>query len=118
MEINGNNIMPKNASVFFCQKCDFKCSKESNWNTHINTLKHNRNYMEVIIMPKNAISCQTHICSHCDKKFKSLSGLWKHKKKCSMNQKTESTNIIINEPTQLDKIDMTQKLVELIIKNL
>ena len=115
MEINGNKLMPKNADIFFCTKCNFKCSKRSNWNTHINTLKHNRKQMETIFMPKNAVSCHTHICSQCDKIFKSSSGLWKHKKKCYIDLDETSTNIIINEPTLPDKTDMTQKLVELIM---
>ena len=115
MEINGNNIMPKNANKFVCNKCDFTCSKYSNWTNHVNTLKHKRKQMEKKIMPKNAKKCQTYTCSHCDKEFKSQSGIWKHKKKCSMNQTVETTTIITNEPTQLEKTDMTQKLVELIM---
>ena len=115
MEINGNNILPKNANKYVCNKCDFTCSKKSNWDVHVNTLKHKRKQMETKIMPKNAIKCHTYTCSHCDKEFKSQSGIWKHKKKCSMNQMVETTTIITNEPTQLEKTDMTQKLVELIM---
>ena len=115
MEINGNTIMPKNAEIFFCKKCDFKCSKKSNWNAHLNTLKHERKQMETIFMPKNAKKCHTYTCSHCDKEFKSSSGLWKHKKKCYIDLEKKTENIIVTEPTLLDKTDMTQKLVELIM---
>ena len=115
MEINGNKIMPKNAAKFFCKKCNFECSKKSNWNTHINTLKHDRKQMETFFMPKNATSCQTYICSQCDKIFKSSSGLWKHKKKCYMTQEDISIVISKETPTQVDKTDMTQKLVEMIM---
>ena len=115
MEINGNTIMPKNAEMFFCKKCDFKCSKKSNWNAHLNTLKHERKQMETIFIPKNAKKCHTYTCSHCDKEFKSSSGLWKHKKKCYIDLEKKTENIIVTEPTLLDKTDMTQKLVELIM---
>jgi len=115
MEINGNNIMPKNTNHFICETCDFTCGKESNWITHINTLKHYRKQMETNIMPKNAKKCHTYICSHCEKEYKSSSGIWKHQKKCFINQAEKSTNIITNEPTYQDKTDMTQKLLELIM---
>ena len=115
MEINGNNIMPKNANQFICETCDFTCGKESNWITHINTLKHYRKQMETNIMPKNAKKSHTYICSHCEKEYKSSSGIWKHQKKCFINQAEKSTNIITNEPTYQDKTDMTQKLLELIM---
>ena len=115
MEINGNNSMPKNAKHFICEKCTFTCSKESNWNIHINTLKHKRKQMETHIVPKNAKKCQTYTCSHCEKEFKSLSGVWKHQKKCSITQAKKTTNIIVNEPTYQDKTDITQKMIELIM---
>jgi hypothetical protein len=115
MEINGNNFMPKNANRFICEKCHFVCGKESNWNIHINTRKHNRKQLEINIMPKNAKKCQMYVCSQCDKEYKSPSGIWKHQKKCFINQTEKSTNIIIYEPTYQDKNDMTQKLIELVM---
>ena len=30
----------KNASKFYCKSCDFICSKQSNFNKHLLTLKH------------------------------------------------------------------------------
>ena len=37
---NATNLMPKNAEIFECKDCDFKCSKKSNYDKHILTLKH------------------------------------------------------------------------------
>ena len=34
------NKLPKNAEKYFCESCDFKCSKLSNYNKHLATLKH------------------------------------------------------------------------------
>ena len=107
--------MPKNAKHFICEKCHFTCSKESNWNIHINTLKHKRKQMEIPIVPKNAKKCQTYTCSHCEKEFKSSSGVWKHQKKCLIAQAEKTTSIIVNEPTSQDKTDITQKMIELIM---
>ena len=32
--------VPKNANKFSCERCDFTCSKESNYNRHLMTRKH------------------------------------------------------------------------------
>ena len=32
--------MPKNAKTFYCEICDFTCSKKSNYENHLNTAKH------------------------------------------------------------------------------
>ena len=64
MEIYGNNFMPKNAVKYVCNKCNFSCSKESNWNNHNSTQKHKRKCLEIENMPKNAVLCPDHICSY------------------------------------------------------
>ena len=32
--------VPKSSKIFYCEKCDFKCSRKSQYDRHINTLKH------------------------------------------------------------------------------
>ena len=82
MDILGNKKMPKNA-IFTCSICDFKCSKKSNYEKHVNTKKHiyrlNGNKSVEMEIEKK---CQ-YIC-HCGKKYLSSSGLWKHTKICSI----------------------------------
>ena len=74
--------MPKNADKYYCKMCNFKCSKLSNWNTHIITSKHISSVTgyinDINIMPKNAngFTC------HCGKNYNHSSGLWRHKKIC------------------------------------
>ena len=73
-------FVPKNAE-FYCEKCDFKCIKNSNWVSHLKTKKHvhrvNGNKMEIMEIKKEPI----HKCS-CGKAYKTNSGLWKHEKVC------------------------------------
>lgn len=68
----------KNTNKYECNICAFKCSKKSNYDTHLATSKHkirtNTNEKE----PKNATS---HSCE-CGNKYKHASSLWNHKKKC------------------------------------
>ncbi len=69
----------KNATIFSCESCDFKCSKFSNFNTHLLTSKHKRLTTSCQKMPKNA----TILECICGKNYKHLSSLCKHKKICS-----------------------------------
>ena len=72
--------MPKNVNKYICDKCSFKCSKKSNYNNHLLTLKHKRMILDDQKMPKNAseYSCD------CGKTYKHRQGLYKHKKHCSV----------------------------------
>jgi hypothetical protein len=77
--MNPNFFTPKNAIKYECEECDFKCSKQSDWNRHIGTDKHKRLINPNDFTPKNAekeYSCQ------CGKKYKHMSSLCAHKKKC------------------------------------
>ena len=53
MEANEN--IEKNAGFYLCENCDFKCSKLSNFNTHVTTAKHKRLIISCQKMPKNFI---------------------------------------------------------------
>ena len=52
------NLMPKNAVKYYCEKCDFKCSKQSNWNNHVNTRKHINRTLLNDLEQKNAKKCR------------------------------------------------------------
>jgi hypothetical protein len=89
-------LMPKNADIFICEKCNFKCSKISNYNTHLLTRKHNILQNTINENAKNA----EYIC-HCNKVYKHHSSLWNHKKKCNfIKEKVEGKT---NEPDLTDK---------------
>lgn len=78
--------MPKNADIFHCPSCDFKCSKFANFTTHQSTRKHffslNGNKMVTngnYFVPKNAeFTCA------CGNFYKYKSGLSRHKKRCQI----------------------------------
>ena len=46
--------MPKNANKFSCERCDFQCSKESNYKRHLMTRKHKIRTNTNEKVPKNA----------------------------------------------------------------
>jgi len=70
----GDNLVPKSAGNFYCEKCDFICSKQSNWNRHIFTLKHQNG--------DNGDNFTAEYSCHCGKTYKHRQGLSRHKKKC------------------------------------
>ena len=100
--------MPKNPLVYHCEICDFKCFKKSNYNNHILTLKHKN-----LTNPnkKNAEKIEYHNCI-CGKKYKHLSTLCSHRKKCTLFEKINNQkNIIIEE-----KINNSENLILLFMK--
>ena len=101
--------MPKNAEIFFCEYCDFKCCKKSNYDKHLLTSKHKNTDK---ILPntdaknaENAVLTNNFICS-CGKEYKHRQSLFNHKKKC---QTKEEINEIeeIDEPLNEKEIIMT-----------
>ena len=99
-----DKTVQKNADNFFCKNCDFKCSKLSNYNTHLLTTKHKRLTNSCQKMPKNAeiLECI------CGKNYKHLSSLCKHKKICSdvkqynLLQTPKTKQSINNNDSELD----------------
>jgi hypothetical protein len=102
------------AGKFNCAKCNFNCSKKSNFTNHTLTAKHKREMMETA---KNTLqfSCD------CGKKYICRSGLWKHKKKCDIINKINETgvndvpsNSVINNSIS-DLIAQNKELMNLLI---
>ena len=100
---NDDKKMPKKCRDFFCIKCDFTCSKISNYKKHLATRKHKINDGELEKMPKNVVNIKKHVCENCGNEYKYRQGLHTHKKKCYFNNKNTCnsneisylTNIII-----------------------
>ena len=89
-------LMPENAKKKYCEKCDFTCSKESNWKKHLTTAKHMKEINGNVGNEQTAVLYE---CDICNKEFKTKSGLWKHKKKC--NYKSEKDINIESETSEL-----------------
>jgi len=74
---------PKNAEKFTCIKCNFKCSKQSDYTRHLMTRKHkmivNDSKNDSKKTPKNV---KLYTCE-CGKEYKYDSGYYRHKKICT-----------------------------------
>jgi hypothetical protein len=84
---------PKISFKYFCETCDYKCCKQSEYNKHISTNKH-----KILQNPTLNSEKKVYICN-CGKIYKHSSTLYAHKKNCKI--KESETNIDINDKDQL-----------------
>ena len=102
----------ENFSKFSCEKCDFKCSKQSYWNRHIITTKHVKLTNVNNVLTPDLVELFN--CNICSKQYKSRVGLWKHMKKCISISEPEPEPIIDSVKTT-NEID-NENLIELLIE--
>jgi hypothetical protein len=120
METLGNNLVAKSgkkvAHNYYCEKCDYTCSKVYNWKKHIETAKHSQETNGHILETQSGKKWQkngTMCCEKCNKEFKTRSGLWKHSKTCNFKDKTEEKETIttsseVNELKEIMKYLMKE----------
>lgn len=84
---------------YFCKSCNFKCDYNCDWERHKSTSKHIK-----ITSDKKLNNVEEELlqCNICFCKYKSISGLWKHKKQCYNKENDDK-----EEPNN----DMTNKLI-------
>ena len=109
---------PKNASDYYCSQCDFKCSKQSDWDRHIVRPKHTTNVKryqnddkKLQNAPKNA---EKHMKCHCGKIYKHYSGLWRHQNTCVTKEVINTT--VKQEQEPVEKSVDNQQLLDYLIK--
>ena len=97
--------MPKNAEIYVCENCNFKCSKKSNFDKHLLTRKHKILTNPNEKMPKNAAAFQC----ECGKVYKHNSTVSSHKKKCTFIIETTKSEIV---PIQSENNDYKHLLMQ------
>jgi len=116
METLGDTFTSKNIAKFFCENCDFKCSKIGDWNRHNLTLKHTKLTNGTNLGDINYInSDKKFICSICNKCYDSRNGLWKHNKKCKIEDTEEQNdikNVILSDEYTPQLIKLITELVK------
>ena len=93
-------IPTKNACNFICEKCDFKCSKQSNYDKHLATRKHLSTTKNNEIPPKKEYSCK------CGKTYNHRASLFNHNKLCTY----------VSEPQKKHKLYEKDNLVEVLLE--
>jgi len=105
---------------FFCEKCNYKCNKQSEYNKHLMTAKHEK---LTNLTKKSPKISNPHMCCNCNKVYKSRMGLWQHKQKCTSTisvKPDDNAMDVKNNPiivdTMLQLIKQNQDFKELIIE--
>jgi hypothetical protein len=115
--------------------CDFKCSKQSDWDRHITTLKHKKIQKDTKNAEKHQKTPKTneiefYKCKNCNNQYKFQSGLWRHNKNCidtnykdiEYNNECNDENLIVNITTLPEKTDneikqLTSLVIEVVKNN-
>jgi len=109
-------ISPNISKKFKCEKCNYICSKKSDLNKHLNTLKHINNDTEL----QNTLlkSPKIYQCI-CGKEYKHRQGLSIHKKKCIIKSEDENTIIADNNLTSnsSEVVHLTNLVMKLMNSN-
>jgi hypothetical protein len=90
-----NQNQQKSSTFFSCEKCDYHTSKKCNYEDHLLTAKHKS---AMFSNQKQENSSSKFMCPNCSKIYKDNSGLWRHKKKCNLEQNVSTNTAIAQEP--------------------
>jgi hypothetical protein len=89
---------------YYCEKCDYTCSKIFCWKQHLNTSKH-QNATESYIEATSKYVCI------CEKQFKHHSSFYRHKKTCIKYIKNEDLEIEDNPDTNNTTNEISPELI-------
>ena len=114
--------MPKNARVFFCEKCDFTTSNKYNYEKHLSTAKHKNTTKytkNTTLWQENAKPQEQYICE-CGKTYPYRASLHNHKKRCTYKEDQNKTNKKIIDMSMVDMsiVDATNDIPKNKSKNL
>ena len=75
-----------NISKYYCEHCNYKCIKKYNWSKHLDTSKHKKTTFEINSVKKWQENGNIFECKICNKLFFTPTGLWNHKKTCTLKE--------------------------------
>ena len=94
------------ATKYRCEKCDFNCNKKYDYERHLSTRKHIKIHEDNdlgAIEGKQSYSC------HCGNVYKHQSGLYRHKKNCTIEKSANTSS------TNDDKYDMLSSTIMMLV---
>ena len=102
----------KSSKIFECKNCGYITDKKTNYDKHLLTRKHSEKQIETKTSPKVA-----YFYCDCEQRYKTRSGLWKHKKQCKYIVKESILeNTIIQEKNE-EMIDYKGMFLQVMKEN-
>jgi hypothetical protein len=102
--------VPKSSNNIYCKFCDYYTCRYSQYERHLMTSKHKRNYNGLQQEDKK-VHNNVYICE-CGNVYKHRQGLWKHKQKC--NEICNNEKEVTNNNTQTN--NNTENLMPLVLE--
>jgi len=115
LEINGNEKIPMN---YECKVCKYITWHKGDFVKHNSTKRHINMSLNDNPFNHNIKIVTENKCNHCDKEFSTLSGLWKHRKTCSIEHEvpTEADPRIQGAKLTVGSSDIPIELILEVIK--
>ena len=103
--------VPKSSAQFFCEKCDYFTSRQSQYDRHLSTDKHKNLKNPIYVCSENKkFNCM------CGKKYSHLSTLYAHKKKNNCQENITTFPNLIDAKLTINTHEGQQQLVEYLMK--
>ena len=94
--------------VFRCENCNIETSNKKDFNKHLLTRKHTKlGHQQQPGWDKSTEKSPLIVCSKCNKSYESRSGLWRHKKTCTLID-NKADNVIIDNTVNLQQPEAIQ----------
>ena len=110
-DISNESILKdsKYAKKYVCEKCDFGCSKQSNYELHLLTQKH-----KIATESTNKNATPNIFLCNCGKIYTDRSGLWRHKKNCKEDDddEKEEEDLLVNSNILMEILKQNQAILE------
>ena len=97
MTTDDNEKLAKISKHFFCDVCDYNTTRKYNLNIHLQSERHKNNAND---NDNNSILAKTskkYECQNCSKIFNDRAGLWRHNKKCNIENSSTTYQITDKE---------------------
>jgi len=114
METMETDLGKKGTEKFVCEICAYECSSNYHWTRHVLTAKHKRKHLETNLETKREKKGE-YVCD-CNRAYRTRSGLYKHKLKCSQKVEDNLVNSLLVTPDLVMKlITQNQEFKELLM---
>lgn len=111
-----NKKVPKKTPNFYCKNCDYVTSRKSQWERHLQTVKHLSTIKRNFLVPKqNDTIDGKHICS-CGREYKFRSGLCKHQKSCKFLYQVNNSSNSEHHGSHLEEMVTSQDVTDAVSK--
>jgi len=97
------------SNQFHCSACNYSTNRKSSFQAHTVTQKH------LNAEPEDGVNAFA--CKHCNKTYKSRSGMWRHSKLCAFNEGA-SNDVVKHAPfAEQSNSELTNAIITLIKQN-